>query len=259
MQQPQQIQSKPLIAVTLADPSEAADPDLARRRNDNYAAAVERHGGAVVRLTSRTASEERDAAVAKMDGLLLSGGADLDPARYGQPMNGARDVDPARDELEAAAFRVARARDVPVLGICRGLQAINVFAGGTLLQHVEGHSGAAWDSGPATTHPLVVVRGTRLEALLARDTDEQLEVNAYHHQGILASDLADGLRAAAWADSPAGPLIEGIEAADGRFVVGVQCHPERTESTPAAFERLFAGFVAAAAARAGARDAATRG
>ena len=122
-------------------------------------------------------------------------------------------------------------RGVPVLGICRGLQAINVFSGGSLLQHVEGHAGPAWGSGPAATHPLRLVEGTRLASLLG--PGRELEVNAYHHQGILEADLAPGLRAAAWADSAAGPLVEGVEAAgDGRFVVGVQCHPERTESTP---------------------------
>jgi putative glutamine amidotransferase len=234
----------PLIVVTVAAPEDAPNPDLARRRNDRYAAAVERHGAVTARLDPRTPAAERDTALATMDGLLLSGGADIDPSRYGQVLDGAEDVDTARDELEAAAWAAARARDVAVLGICRGVQAINVFAGGSLLQHVEGHSGPAWGSGPAATHPLRLVPGTRLASLLG--TEDTLEVNAYHHQGILAADLAAGLRAAAWADSPAGPLVEGLEAADGRFVVGVQCHPERTESTPAAFERLFAAFVEAA-------------
>jgi putative glutamine amidotransferase len=234
----------PRIVVTVAAPKDAPDPDLARRRNDRYAAAIERHGAVTVRLDPRTPAEERDAALATMDGLLLSGGADIDPSRYGQALDGAEDVDPARDELDAAAWAAARTRDVAVLGICRGVQAINVFAGGSLLQHVEGHAGPAWGSGPAATHPLRLVPGTRLDSLLG--PAETLEVNAYHHQGILAADLAPGLRAAAWADSPAGPLVEGLEAADDRFVVGVQCHPERTESTPAAFERLFAAFVEAA-------------
>jgi putative glutamine amidotransferase len=71
-------------------------------------------------------------------------------------------------------------------------------------------------------------------------------VNSYHHQAVRASDLALGLVASAWASSPAGDLVEGLEAADGRFVFGVQCHPERTESTPPAFERLFGVFVDAA-------------
>lgn len=70
-------------------------------------------------------------------------------------------------------------------------------------------------------------------------------MNSYHHQGIRPGDLAPGLAASAWAGSSAGDLVEGLEATDGRFIVGVQCHPERTESTPEAFERLFAAFVEA--------------
>ena len=79
-----------------------------------------------------------------MNGLLFSGGADLDPARYGQPPGGSDAVDPDRDELESAAWDAAADRQVPVLGICRGMQAINVFSGGSILQHIDGHAGAAW-------------------------------------------------------------------------------------------------------------------
>ena len=125
---------------------------------------------------------------------------------------------------------------------------INVFSGGTILQHVEGHAGAGWGSGRPATHPLRLVPRTRLAELLGDgDPAATLEVNAYHHQGIRRSDLAPGLRAAAWADSSAGPLVEGLESETDQFVVGVQCHPERVDSTPESFERLFAAFVAEAA------------
>jgi putative glutamine amidotransferase len=237
-------ETSPRIVVTLAAPEDADDPDLQRRRNDRYADSVERHGARAVRLTARASAAEREAAFAAMDGLLISGGADIDPRRYGQPMRGAEDVDEARDELEAAAWAAAETRRRPVLGICRGLQAINVFSGGSVLQHVDGHAGPAWGSGPALTHPVRLVNGTRLATLLG--PGPEVEVNAYHHQGIRAADLAPGLRAAAWAESEAGPLVEGAEAADGRFVIGVQCHPERTESTPVEFERVFGAFVEAA-------------
>jgi putative glutamine amidotransferase len=153
------------------------------------------------------------------------------------------DIEPDRDALEAEAWSAAIARSVPILGLCRGLQAINVFSGGTILQHVAGHAGAGWGHGPAATHPLRVEAGTALEGFVG--SDGPLVVNSYHHQGIRPADLAPGLAASAWADSPAGPLVEGLEATDGRFVVGIQCHPERTESTPAAFERLFEAFVVA--------------
>ena len=179
-----------------------------------------------------------------MDGLLLSGGTDIHPSRYGKDVDGSQPSDDERDELESVAWRVAEARNVPVLGICRGLQAINVFSGGSLLQDIDGHHGAGWGLGTPVTHPIRLVDGTRLAALLG--PAPSLEVNAYHHQGVLASDLAPGLRAAAWADSSAGPLVEGLEGHGERFVVGVQCHPERTESTPDEFVRLFAAFVRAA-------------
>jgi putative glutamine amidotransferase len=241
---PQDSPSGPLIAVSLAAPEDAADRDLQRRRNGRYVDSVERHGARVVRLTPRSTAAEREAALTAMDGLLLTGGADIHPRRYGQPIRGADELDEARDELEAAAWAAAASRGVPVLGICRGLQAINVFSGGSLLQHVDGHAGPAWGFGPAMTHPIRLVDGSRLATLLGPGLE--IEVNAYHHQGIRAADLAPGLVAAAWADSAAGPLVEGAEATDGRFVVGVQCHPERTESTREEFERLFAAFVEAA-------------
>lgn len=240
---------RPRIVVTLAVAAEQPRPDLAARRNELYLAAVARHGADAVPLDARTPTEARDDALDRMDGLLFSGGADIHPSRYGQTVVGADSIEDARDALEAMAWQRAGARGVPVLGICRGLQAINVFSGGTILQHVEGHAGPGWGTGPAATHPLRVVAGTRLWDVLG--TPDSLLVNAYHHQGIREGDLAPGLRAAAWADSPAGPLVEGLEATDGRFVMGVQCHPERTESTPVEFERLFAAFVAAAAASAG--------
>ena len=237
----------PRIVVTLSVAAEQPDPALARRRSELYLDAVRRHGGEPVALDARTTPSERDAALATMDGLLLSGGGDLDPARYGQPNEASVDIVPERDELEARAWQAARSRGRPVLGICRGLQAINVFSGGSLVQHVDGHLGAGWGTGAPATHPIDLVPGTKLAGLLGpQAADEPLVVNAYHHQGIRQGDLAPGLVAAAWAESSVGPLVEGLESQDDRFIVGVQCHPERTESTPAAFEQVFEAFVDAA-------------
>jgi putative glutamine amidotransferase len=233
--------------VTLAVAADHTQPDLAARRNDLYVAALARHGADPVPLDARTPAAVRDDAFLTMDGLLLSGGADVHPSRYGQPIDGSKDIEPDRDQFEAMAWEAARTRQVPVLGICRGIQAINVFSGGSILQHVEGHASPTWSTGPATTHPVRLVPGTRLGTLLG--PSETLDVNAYHHQGIREGDLAPGLRAAAWADSAAGPLVEGLEGTGDQFILGVQCHPERTESTPAEFERLFAAFVEAAATR----------
>jgi gamma-glutamyl-gamma-aminobutyrate hydrolase PuuD len=235
----------PLVALTVADPNSQADPEAARRRNALYAGAVARHGGQPILLSSATPPDERRAALDTMHGLLLSGGTDIDPARYGAATAGSRDVDRARDALEAEAWQVAEARELPVLGICRGLQAINVFSGGRLLQDVAGHAGPAWGRGVALTHPLRLVPGTRLARILSPTNIRGgvVQVNSYHHQAVLPAGLAPGLVAAGTASSPAGEIVEAVETRAGRFVVGVQCHPERQESTPPAFERLFAVFV----------------
>lgn len=234
--------------MTVAVAAQQEDPEIAERKNALYAAAVARHGGQPVVLDASAKRDEREAAFAAMDGLLLSGGADLDPSRYGRPPQGSTALEPDRDALEAEAWAASQARSVPVLGICRGFQAINVFCGGTLLQHVDGHAGPSWGQGPAKAHPLRLAPGTRLARILfpTNSRGGVVPVNSYHHQAVRAADLAPGLVANAWASSPAGDLVEGLEAADGRFIVAVQCHPERTESTPAAFERLFGVFVDAA-------------
>ena len=236
---------RPRIVVTLAELSDHPEPERAIRRANLYLDAVRRHGGDPVPVDTGTPPEALAEVLSSMDGLLLTGGSDIDPARYGQSNAGSRDIDEARDALEADAWEAAAERGVPVLGICRGLQAINVFAGGSLLQHVEGHEGPSWGTGEPSTHPIEVVAGTRLGDLLG-ESDGPVVVNAYHHQGVRAADLAPGLVASAWADSAAGSLVEGLEAAGSRFVVGVQCHPERTDSTPSQFENVFEAFVAAA-------------
>lgn len=235
----------PRIVVTLTAAARQPEPELAARKNALYLDAIVRHGAAAIPLDAAAPASVRAAAFASMDGLLLTGGTDLDPARYGEPGNGSRSVEPDRDALEAAAWGVAESRRVPVLGICRGFQAMNAFAGGKLLQHVDGHVGAGWGHGPAHTHPLRLVPATRLARILSPSTvgGGVLTVNSYHHQAVRPADLAARYTAAAFSPSPAGDLVEGFEAADGPFRMAVQCHPERTESTPRAFERLFAFFV----------------
>ncbi len=234
--------------MTVAVATRQSEPEIAARKNALYAASVTRHGGEPVVVDAATDSGARAEALATMDALLISGGADLDPERYGQAIRGSTTMELDRDALEAEAWAIAQARKLPVLGLCRGFQAINAFSGGTLLQHVDGHAGPAFGKGPAKTHPVRVAPGTRLARILfpTNAGGGVLRVNSYHHQAIRPSDLAPGLVANAWASSPAGDLIEGLEAADGRFIFGVQCHPERTESSPPAFERLFSVFVDAA-------------
>ncbi len=242
---PTPVSVSPRILVTVAVAAHQSEPEIAERKNGLFADGIRRHGGKPIVLDATAPAGERAAAFAAMDGLVISGGADIDPARYGQPNRGSISIEPDRDELEAAAWAAASARGVPVFGICRGFQAINVFAGGTLLQNVDGHAGPGWGHGPAKMHPLRLVPGSRLARILSPTNVRGglTEVNTYHHQGVRPSDLARGLVANAWAASPAGDLVEGFETVDGRFIIAVQCHPERTESTPEAFERLWSVFV----------------
>jgi putative glutamine amidotransferase len=237
--------SAPRVLLTVAVPARSSNPETAERKNRLYADAVRRHGGEPVVLDATASEAERQAAFASMAGLLLSGGADVDPSRYGRPNEGSVATEPDRDDLEAAAWGAAESRGLPVLGVCRGFQALNVFLGGRLVQDVGGHIGKSYGQGPALTHPLRVVAGTRLARILFPTNvgGGRLEVNSYHHQAVRARDLAPTLVPNALATSPAGELVEGAETRGGRFVIGIQCHPERQDSTPAAFERLFRVFV----------------
>ena len=138
---------------------------------------------------------------------------------------------------------------VPILGVCRGLQLLNVLMGGTLVQHLEGHGSPTYGTGPADHHPITLVPGTRLADILqpagARSGAELL-VNTYHHQGCAPPTLALGLRAVGLRGEPGGAAGgRALETDDEAFFMAVQCHPERTESTPAEFDRLWDAFVAA--------------
>ena len=248
----------PKIVLIVADAAVSANPALTQRKIALYADAVRRHGGEPALVTPATPTAERDRLVSAMDGLLLTGGADLDPALYHEAVAGAVDLDPARDALDRLAWDEAAKRSVPVFGICRGLQAINVFSGGSLIQDVPSHAGTPYGDGPAKTHDLEIDSDSRLARALAEGSPEGLAttdedddtpefiVNTYHHQAVDRARLAPGLRAVGWAASEAGRLVEALESQDDRWVVGIQCHPERTDSTPDEFEGVWEAFVRAA-------------
>jgi putative glutamine amidotransferase len=236
---------RPRIVVTLTNPEHADDRSIAELKNGRYLESVERAGGFAVPLDDASSGADRASALASMDGLVISGGADIDPAMYHDRMAGARDLDPGRDRLDADAFRVAQDRSLPVLGVCRGLQAINVFSGGSLLQHLDGHESRPYPAVPAAQHPIRITGGTRLASIVGGA--DSLVVNTYHHQAVTTDRLAPGLIASASTADAAGDLVEAVESRDpDRWLVGIQCHPERTESSPMVLERLWAAFVAAA-------------
>ncbi|NBO52728.1 MAG: gamma-glutamyl-gamma-aminobutyrate hydrolase family protein [bacterium] len=238
----------PLILITVADHDEPGDAAPIHLINARYADGVRRAGGIPILMSANASEDQRATAFHIMDGLLLSGGADIDPARYHESVDGAVNVEPARDALEWAALDAADRRGIPVFGICRGLQFLNVHRGGSLLQHVEGQVGAAYPATPALSHPITVQPGTTLAQILG-DQRSPLVVNSYHHQAVSPERLAPGLRASALTDSPRGTLVEGLEEPGERFVLGVQCHPERTESSPADLELVWSAFISAARPR----------
>jgi putative glutamine amidotransferase len=248
----------PLIVITVGDPALSGNPQLAERKTELYVDAVRRHDGRPAVMSTATPPEDVGRLLSSMAGLVLTGGADIGPDLFGEASTGAMDVDSARDTLEQHAWHESQLRCVPVLGICRGLQAINVFSGGSLLQDVPDHAGTPYGQGPAHTHDIEIDPDSRLgravaqgapEGLAATDEDDltiELTVNTYHHQAVDRARLAPGLRAVGWAASKSGRLVEGLESRDGRWLVAVQCHPERTESTPDEFEGLWEAFVHAA-------------
>ena len=181
----------------------------------------------------------------RLDGLFLPGGVDVDPAAYGEtrgPHCGP--IDPARDWAELRLVRWALADAKPVLAVCRGVQLLNVAFGGTLYQDVrDQHPGAIkHDNFPTDgrrrddlAHPVRLAAGSRLAQLLEA---EVLPVNSMHHQGI--ARLAPGLVAVA---TSADGLVEGVETANGHFVLGVQWHPEDLVDVDPRMRRLFAELI----------------
>lgn len=178
-------------------------------------------------------------------GLVLTGGYDVTPARYhARPHPKVKRTDPARDHFELALLREALARDLPVLAICRGMQLLNVAFGGTLLQHIGAGNHVAdykTEGYPSRWHAVSIARDSRLRQILGVD---DLEVNSRHHQAVTPETLAPGLTPVAM--SPDG-LVEAVESASQRWVIGVQWHPERLEPEHPHFapacRPLFQAFV----------------
>lgn len=188
-----------------------------------------------------------ESVVGRLDGLIISGGPDVDPSRYGEPAGAqTKVIRPERDAAEIALVMAAIAAGLPVLGICRGLQVINVALGGSLTQHlpdVVGHDGHSPTPGQMGEHDVRIAPGSSLAMILGR---ERAGVPTHHHQGV--ARLAPGLTALAWADDG---LVEAFDFATPghEFALAVQWHPEAgtdpslfTALAGAARERLLAAI-----------------
>ena len=217
--------TRPRIALTVSAAPTAAN--LASRAN--YVRALTEAGADVVVI------EPGQRIPDGIDGICFSGGGDIAPEHYGavDSENVCENVVPARDATELAAARQALDADLPILGICRGFQLINVALGGTLAMDVKGHQATGDD---VIEHRLAADPGTKL----ARATSaERLRVNSRHHQAVTADRLAPPLRATVRHDG----LIEAFESKEHSWVVGVQWHPERTAEVDEKAARIFEAFV----------------
>lgn len=233
---------RPLVAVTATTRRESGEDPPRLRLNAAYVDAIVRAGGVpyVAPVMDPSHAEE---ALAPAGALVVTGGEDVDPALFGEaPRPGLGRVVRARDEWEIALIHRARERGIPVLGVCRGIQALNVALGGTLIQDIAGECPGALThqqaEGRSTrTHRVACTPGSRIAGLVG----DAPTVNSMHHQAIAVP--APGLRVTATA--PDG-VIEAVEwAGSDWWAVGVQWHPEELDGRDAA---LFAAVVEAAAA-----------
>ncbi|MCB0116472.1 MAG: gamma-glutamyl-gamma-aminobutyrate hydrolase family protein [Caldilineaceae bacterium] len=181
-----------------------------------------------------------DEILARLDGLILSGGGDVHPRYFNQPLAGAEEksIDLKRDELELNLARRAMDADLPLFGICRGCQVLNVAAGGGMVQHLPGHRSP---EDRTAMHDVAVKRGTRFHRIVG---DSVMPVNTFHHQGIDLTTLAPSLVPAATAQ-PDPWLLEAFESPDHRWVLGVQWHPERLFELGDVHARIWDSFLGA--------------
>jgi putative glutamine amidotransferase len=214
----------------------------------DYLQAIEAAGGAPLLIHLTTNDEVLDRLYQQIDGLLLAGGEDIDPASYGAPRHPRLgDPDPLQDDVEIKLTRRALRDGKPILAICRGIQLLNVARGGTLYQDIPSDIPGALNHNESTdrqdmrylAHPILIDSDSRLADLLGAT---EAMVNTLHHQAL--RDIAPALRVTARA--PDG-VIEAVEAESSAWVVGVQCHPEMLwDSTDLRWARVFQAFVQAA-------------
>lgn len=231
-------------------PARSSDKDE-QQRADRVAAA---YRSALVASGARTVDLRPDRAVAAIDGLdgvLLTGGGDLEPWHYGCAVHEKTEPpDKARDEFELALARLAIARGIPVLGICRGAQVLGVVLGGQLLQDIDSGVREAAEhrslaAGHTARHWIELAPGSRLAAIMG---GRRALVNSFHHQAN--AQLGPGAIRAAWSLDD---VTEAVEIAGPAFAIGVQWHPERMWRKAPRQRRLFAAFVDACRADGGNR------
>jgi putative glutamine amidotransferase len=220
-------------AVSISASHEAATPyDFLKH---NYVPYFEKVGITPILVPNSLADPGAYIRALGAQGVILTGGGDVDPSRYGQPNSASHEVSPVRDQTEARLLEAALEDDLPVLGICRGMQFLNVFFGGALVQDLPTQFPRALNH-KTGTHAVTLVDGT-LVRLLGTD---RLSVNTYHHQGVTEATLAPVFDVTALSD--ADRVVEGVRHR-AHCVFGIQWHPERPNSAVEADLALMHSFI----------------
>ena len=202
--------------------------------NDHYLNAIWKAGGIPVLLSPSTDEEYIGEVCQRFDGFLFCGGVDYDPKYYGEEKSSEiGEICPQRDEFEEKLFHAAHTTGKPIMGICRGIQGINVFLGGSLIQHMEGHVNK--EENCATSHGIIIEKNSPLVDIIG---EREILVNSFHHQAIksLSSDLVVD------AYSKDG-YIEAVHAKGHRFLYGFQWHPESLYDKEESSKRIFKTFI----------------
>lgn len=237
---------RPVIGIPCQADFRAGSERPIYGNNRTYVHAVERAGGLPILIPMLTDPHDLEDLFPRLDGILFSGGIDLQPSLYGeQKLPETDELDPQLDTFEMTLATWALQEDIPILGVCRGMQLLNVFLGGSLYQDITNQRPGSLEHRrrdlprTALTHTVTIEEGSLMEKILGT---RQVWVNSLHHQSI--KEPGKGVYISGCADDG---IAELMEVPGHRFVLGVQGHPEEIYESVPAFARLFRAFVCACA------------
>jgi putative glutamine amidotransferase len=235
-----------IVGITCSSGAGSPDENARQYLNTTYVKAILNAGGVPMIIPNVVDKELVESYLGTIDGLMLSGGVDVDPQYFGEDHHAdLGTVDAARDSTELALLERALEQDMPIFGICRGIQSLNVALGGTLYQHLPDQAPSSIHHQQSDikiprsefSHSIRIEGGSRLRSIVGKD---EMQTNSFHHQAI--KSVGAGLIVTARA---ADGIIETVEAPDHRYLVAVQFHPEETAPHDEYSRGLFEAFIQA--------------